>query len=324
MAAITKFLRNTPAARLRELFARLGIPVPDEQWQEKNLVTALIRVVEALPDRDRDRLLTAAERIVHMADEAGQTALYGLAADPDALDRLPNGYDRALWMFLEDAQRFQYAEDVRYTDERRRGRMWDGFAGAAGLSLSNAPEHLEALKRAARQHFRSNNVHIEVFQRHRPRFDNGDCLLTQVTIYLEERADEILEFHDGDLVRQPRRPVSEASLTYDAATGVIEVVARARENRQQLARLLAQHLLAADVLRDRVPLRRFDLSVLRRPFAFPTDPEDGIERVRVSRLRLMPIGSEGERVTLECLRGSTRSLPEMAQHRFAAHDPLLG
>src|SRR5512134_3439744 len=140
MAAITKFLRNTPAARLRELFARLAIAVPDEQWQEKSLVTDLIRVVEALPDGDRDRLLTVAERIMHMADEAGQTPLYGVAVDPEALDRLPNGYDRALWMFLEDAQRFQHAEDVRYTDERRRGRMWDGFAGVAGLCLSDASE----------------------------------------------------------------------------------------------------------------------------------------------------------------------------------------
>src|SRR5512134_200238 len=238
MAAITKFLRNTPAARLRELFARLGIAVPDEQWQEKNLVTALIRIVEALPDGERDRLLTVAERIVQMADEAGQTALYDVAADPDALDRLANGYDRALSMFLDDAQRFQYAEDVRYTDERRRGRMWDGFAGGAGLSLSDASEHLELLKQALRQHFRSNNVHIEVFQRHRPMLTEGTCLLTQVTIYLEERADDVLEFHNGDLVRWSRRPVSEASLTYDAATGVIEVVARARENREQLARLL--------------------------------------------------------------------------------------
>ena len=102
------------------------------------------------------------------------------------------------------------------------------------------------------------------------------------------------------------------------------MVARARESRQQLARLLAQHLLAADVPRDRIPLRRFDLSVLQRPFDFPTDPEDGIERVRVNRLRLTPIGSVGERVTLECLRGSTCALPEMAQHRFGTHDPLLG
>jgi hypothetical protein len=279
-------------------------------------------VVDALPDGDRDRLLTVSERIMHMADEAGQTALYGVTVDPDARSTGCKTA-RATWMFLEDAQRFQYAEDVKYTDERRRGRMWDGFAGIAGLPLSDAAGPLEALKRALREHFRSTNVHIDVFQRHRPTFDEGHCLLTQVTIYLEERADDILEFHNGDLVRHPRRPVSEASLTYEATTGTIEVVARARDNRQQLARLLAQHLLAADVPRVRITLRRFDLSVLLRPFDFPTDPEDAIERVRVNRLRLMPIGSEGERITLECLRGSTCSLPEMAQHRFGAHDPLL-
>src|SRR5512144_2794225 len=156
---------------------------------------------------------------MHMTDEAGQTALYGVAADPGTLDWLQNGYDRASWMFLEDAQRFQYAEDSKYTDERRRGRMWDGFAGSAGLSLSDAPEHMEALKQALREHFRSINVHIDIFQRHRPTFGAENCLVTQVTIYLEERADDVLEFHNGDLVRQPRRPVSEASLTYEAATG---------------------------------------------------------------------------------------------------------
>jgi hypothetical protein len=62
MASITTFFRNTPAARLHTLFARLGIALPEEQWQKENVVTALVGVVDTLPDGDRDRLLTVAER----------------------------------------------------------------------------------------------------------------------------------------------------------------------------------------------------------------------------------------------------------------------
>ena len=85
------------------------------------------------------------------------------------------------------------------------------------------------------------------------------------------------------------------------------------------------HVLLGTEFQDkRIPLRKYDLSVLLHPFSFPTDPEDGIESVRVNQLRLMPIDSAAERVTLECTRQSNVTIWDMARQRFHAANPLSG
>jgi len=68
-----------------------------------------------------------AERVSGLADDAGQTALYSVVDNRETLDVLANGHARALWMFLNEPIPFRQAEEVRYTDEKRRGRSWDGF-----------------------------------------------------------------------------------------------------------------------------------------------------------------------------------------------------
>jgi hypothetical protein len=183
---------------------------------------------------------------------------------------------------------------------------------------------LEAFKTAIRERFASRNVHVDIFDRHRPMFEGDDCALVQVSVYREGRPDDALEFVDGELDRRPRRPVYEAALTYEPAVGAIEVVCPDRESREDLVRCFARDLLATEFRQERLPLRQFHLGVLLRPFSFPTDPEDGIEAVRVNHLRLMPLDTVGERVVLECMRQSTRSIWTMAQERFGATDPLTG
>jgi hypothetical protein len=88
--------------------------------------------------------------------------------------------------------------------------------------------------------------------------------------------------------------------------------------------MLARDLLTTDFREQRIPLRRYDLSVLMRPFSFPTDPADGLESVRVNQLRLMPIDTTAERVTLECMRQSNATIWDMARERFQEANPLSG
>ena len=113
-------------------------------------------------------------------------------------------------------------------------------------------------------------------------------------------------------------------MTYEPATGVIEVVAHDRDSRLDLVRLFARNLLASEFNNERVPVRRFDLAVLAQPFSFPNDLADGIESVRVNLLRLMPIDGVGERVTLEAMSGLKQTIWEMAAQRFGENNPLFG
>lgn len=327
MANIAAFIRNTPALSLREYFEHVGAELaPPVNWDapSADVVRPILQAVDQLDDAARGRVLGDAERVSALADEPGQTAIYAVAQDRELLDGLANGHDRALWMFLNEREGFRRAEEVRFTDDRRRGRMWDGFVGDAGLAVRRDADAVGAFQAAIRERFQSNNVHVDVYDRHRPAFDGEDFQVVQATIYREGRPDDVIEFVDGKLDRRPRRPVSEAALTYEPGTGAIEVVAQDRESREDLVRLFAKELLASEFREERLPLRRYDLSVLLRPYDFPTDAADGIAAVRVNNLRLAPLDAPGDRVTLECMRQSSDTIWAMSAARFGEHDPLLG
>jgi hypothetical protein len=106
--------------------------------------------------------------------------------------------------------------------------------------------------------------------------------------------------------------------------GVIEVVANDRESREDLVRVFSRDLLSSEFLKEKLPLRAYALDMLMSPFGFETDPADGIEEVRVKHLRLMPMDTTGERVVIECLRGTANTIWKMAEDRFGEANPLLG
>jgi hypothetical protein len=327
MPSIARFIRNTPAGALRSYFEAVGLALPQPvDWNsaEAEVVTPLLHAVDAMSEVDRARVLLDADRITAMADEVGQTAIFGVVSDRAIIEARCNGHDRALWLFLNDRIAFQRAEEARYSDERRQGRMWDGFVIPPRLRIDDTPGSITALKAVVGKQFGSPNVEIDVFHRTRPTFDDGDSDLVQVTIYRDGAADDFLEFENGALVRRPRRPVYEAALTYEPATGVVEVVAPDRESRAEIARIFARELLSAEFKGEKIKLRRYQLSVLSRAFHFPTDPDDGIESVQVKLLRLMPIDSPGERYTLECLRKATQNVWDAAAARFGGSNPLDG
>ena len=326
MASVTSFIRNMPASSLQAYFHHTGIELPSPvDWDapEPEVVRLTLRAVDEMDDEARARIVNDAERVGALADDAGQTALYSVIDNRTVLDDLANGHARSLWMFLNEPVRFRHAEEVRYTDERRRGRSWDGVIGEPNLDLRRDEASLNAFKAALRERFASNNIHIDIFGRYRPTFDGEDCELVQIAIYREGLLDDFLAFDDGGaLVRRARRPVFEAAMTYEPATGVIEVVANDRESREEMVRFMARDLLGIEFQSEKVPFRNYDLDVLLHPFSFPTDPEDGIESVEVKQLRLMPIDNVAERVTLECLRKADRTIWSMSAERFGANDPL--
>ena len=329
MAAVATFLRHTPKTALQSYFQQEAFQLdPPVNWAapEPEIIKPLLRAVDQMSDLERDRLITVVDRVAAMADEVGEGAIYSVTEPKDRpwLDAMANAHERALQTYLQFPERFRRAEEARFSDERRGGRMWDGFLGPVNQTVRRDQAAIDAFKADIQAHFSSPHVHIDIFNRHRPTFGGTDRSLLQATVYREGRPDDFLEFIAGTLDRRPRRPVFEAAMSYEPATGVIEVVAQHIHSRADLVRLFARNLLATEFEQDRVPMRRFDLAVLAQPFAFPTDLTDNIDSVRVNMLRLKPIDSQGERVTLEVMRESQRTIWELAEQRFGDTNPLLG
>jgi hypothetical protein len=173
MLSIARFIRNTPADALRSYFESVGLSLPEAvNWNaaEAEVVKPLLRAVDALSEVERARLLLDADRISTMADEVGQTAILGVVSGRAIIEALRNGHERALWLFLNDRIAFRRAEEARYSDERRQGRMWDGFVVPPGLRIHETPGSIAALKAAVCKQFASQNVEIDLFRRTRPTF----------------------------------------------------------------------------------------------------------------------------------------------------------
>lgn len=315
MPTVPEFLRSTPPASLRAYFTAIKAALPpDVVWEgaANEVVPPLLRAVDGMDDAARLRVMNDADRVGAMANEAGEAALYAVAKDPACLDALENSHARALWMFLNDVAGFNHAEEVRYADDKRFGKTWDGFNCQPKLVVPRDGEPIAAFKKAIGERFESRHVEIEICDRSRPSQEGTDAELVQVAIYREGRAGDRRVFVNGRLDRLAFRPVIEAAITYEPASGVIEIVAQARETREEMVRLFADHVLRAPFEGQRIPIRQYDLSRLREPFDFPTDPEDNIESVRVTLMRLMPYDVQGQRFTVESMRTSDETVWQMA------------
>lgn len=164
-----------------------------------------------------------------------------------------------------------------------------------------------------------------MFERKRRDPQRKERNLVQITVYREDRPRQRRAFDsNGSMGTELHRPVLEFSVTYEAETGEVEVVAERAEARTEFARLCSEHLFRTELGSRAAPPRRFNLSSLLRRHLFPTDPDDGIDEVIVNLLRLKPIDTEAERVTLECLKGATDDIWKMATTRFGAGNPLSG
>jgi hypothetical protein len=328
MGAVVKLIRHAPRAGLEAFLAAQDCPLGEQLrgiGADVDHVAPLLKAVDELSDEEHARLTVNAERVTGLADEAGQTALLAVVRDRQLVEGLEGACARSLWAFLNEPASFRRAEEVRHTDRHREGRMWSGYAAPKGLAPATSEATLAAFKARAIELFGSLEGHCEIYRRTRPSFDAPDAELFQLTLYRDDLPDSFFVFEAGRLVRRHRRPVVEVSVTYEPATGVIEVVSPDRKKRDALARLFADTVLGRSVEGERIQLREFDLRHLLEPFDFAFDPADGIESVALVLLRVQRPDSGGRRTTLEVPRraaGSTwdHARKEMRHGDLAAAD----
>ena len=321
MGAIPKLVRNAPRERLQEFLDAQECPLRERLRSfgpEDDYAGPLLKAVDELSDEDHARLTVNAERIDQMTTEAGRTALLSVVDERLLVMELENDHDRSLWVFLNEPQSFRRAEETRYTDERRHGRMWSGYAGPTKINPDIGA--LPAFRTKALKLVGSLGAYCEIYRRTRPNFDKPDSELYQLTLYYDDLPDTYLEFEEERLVRRHRRPVVEASITYEPAAGVIEVVSTGGKFRDELARTFADTILAQAIGTERIALRRFALTRFLRRFDFPFDTADRIESVKVVSLRLQRVGAEASRIILECPRRAPGLIWDQAKEELKEGD----
>ena len=284
----------------------------------------MLKAADNLSDEDLVLLNSNAERINEMTDEVGQTALLSVISDEGFVEyeNLKNEYDRALYVFLRDQDVFRRAEEIRYTDHYRKGRMWGGFIGPKNIPVSRDLLDVESFKQKVIEYFRINGkIKIEIFDRKKPYGENQELNIVQIMVYREGLPESYIALEDDDLVSKSFKRVFEMGLTYEPTSGNIEVIANSKEIREEMARAFSRTLLQTEIEGETVPLKQYDISKLLHPFDFPTDPDDGIESVKVMMLKLKPYDNNNK-ITLEVTTKESRTIHDVSQDWFNSHDPL--
>ncbi|WP_412057305.1 hypothetical protein [Bartonella sp. DGB2] len=325
-AEIAQFIRKIPRDSLKTYFEKKPHRLADfVDWNDDKTdhVKPLLKAVDELTDTELAKLKIDAERVHEMTDDIGQQALLSAVSDQDMphYSSLESAHDRALFVFLQSPDAFSRAEDIRYADDYRKGRMWDGFLGPKDLPVLCDEQHISAFENVLADYFRmGGQIKVEIFNR--TRLDLEDCDLVQIMIYREGLPASYLAFENRELTTKQRRPVNEMVLTYEARSGTIEVIAERRECREELVKLFSRTLLQQPMEESqRVPLRKYDITKLLQPYDFPTDPEDGIEAVKVMMLELRPYDN-GNKVRLTLTAKESKTIHEISDEWFDAYDPL--
>jgi len=324
---VTKFFRNTPVKSIEEYFLLYPSKVSEAvNWNKplNNIATPLIKAVDNLSDTELAVLRDNAERINEMTDEIGQSALMSVVKDEhlNHYHQLENEYARSTYIFVNDNDGFKRAEEIRYSDHYRKGSLWDGFEGPKGLTVSNKNSDIEEFKAKIADYFRvGGKVKVEIFEREKPYMDELELNITHIMVYREDLPKSYTALEDDDLVPKIIRPVIEIAITYEPESGQIEVIAKSKECREEIAKVFSSSLLNTKIGGEKVPLKQYEISKLLKQCDFPTDPEDGIDSVKVAMLKLKPYDSNNK-VTLEVTAKEDKTIYEKSQEWFNINDPL--
>ncbi|MBF0589168.1 MAG: hypothetical protein HQL53_08575 [Magnetococcales bacterium] len=323
--AIIKMIRQVPESLLKRYFRSAHLDesiLVDAPCGVRARMKEITERIERLDDDSVAKLTSVAERIMEMTDDIGEEAMHGMTRNRESFEAQENACARALWLLLEEPDAFKRAEEIRYADNYRLGRMWDGFLGPKNIQISKNDDHHQEFRDWIKTWFRTGQVKLELYERIRPNLESDDSRLIQVVVYREGLPKSFLEFDEGELAQRHRRPVYEFALTYEPETGIIEVIAPDRLGREETARAFAKTMLRHKIDNERVPLRYYDLSRLMEPYAFPTDPQDGIQSVTVMMMVLQPFEQKAEKLTYEVTRSATQNIYECLWARFQDKSPL--
>jgi hypothetical protein len=319
------FFRSAPTVSVQSYLLARGIEPPGIPWRAHPRVWSpkLQEFLDSLPDDQQESLIDEIQRIIRSADAEGQAAMRAALDAPSRaiLDGQENGFARAIWLMLEQPAMFERAEQIRDADSLRNGRMWRAYATDAWCSVNTSATAVESFKAAVREELGTRNVEIDICSRTQAKLTR-EVALTQVSVFFEGQSESRKAFVKDKLDRVTDCPVVDAALTYEAATGRIEVVNRQSDAREALVRLLALHLLGSPIPGKPVQVRQYTIDKLTRRQEFQHDPEDAIEGVRVNRLRLIANDGSAEQVTIQCPRSAGRDIWQMAESRFGDRDPL--
>lgn len=325
------FLRNLPVNTdlMREFLAEHVFDAKDAvDWSadEPTVAAALADAIEAYPDTAvRDDLIAAIEQVAQLADGAGSRQMMSVCGtDPKiaaAFQHLESPEERALWLYVNSAAKFNEAIVARLFDEglaRDSSQRWT-LPACPGLQLDEASQHAisSAVSVFYLKRFGYGRHHKPYVV---PRHIEGGILLV---IDLSDHACNRARWEHGDLRRGPLILARTLVLNYHLATGRTETVAPGGAEAQNvLVDAFTEHGLKKKGSAKRIARQTYRLDTLLDGVDIFDRESIGIEQPRLKSIAVLEMES-GLRSTFEVMgRGNRASVEKLLEAAYPADKPL--
>jgi hypothetical protein len=289
---------------VQECIAGLA-PDADINWNEldENNVEVVYDALLELPDREHAAIERQFEDAEALANDPGiQTLIdegrfHGLDLTTE-LAEFPSHRDKAMWVALHHPHVFEVASIINGAHTLPQ-RYWRRRNGMPRVNPNKSAESIAEFQTALAAYYRSTQG-----RGHRCTVDH--YLRTERYHYFFAYPDDYANTYVGHdeqarLVRRPQTPAFEVVFIFDPQEGVIDIFAQGgKPVHESLQTIFCRTILGQELPPDTLHSHPYELNGLKsRDFGFPTDPEDGIEEVRVRKLRLSILGGSKRRITLE-------------------------
>ena len=317
---IQKFLRAVEPSAINGFLERYG-KGQSVDWQQSMVATANA-VLDAL---DHDTwAISALENCDLIANNGGRDLLRSAGhRRPELMPGVDNldvtNETCAVWLATQDREIFDHLVSAAHALKGLGTRSWDAFRITRRQPLTAAisdavrrDEFKAAAEHVLKQHDRLVPAHrafsIGHFEYALPsRSSHSRRPWTQVNIY----AQTALQAHEI-LVNNKLRRISlpglyRASIIFDPTRPTIELVAKGgRPGRDDLVGAFCRTFFPPDVSFERLARRQINFELFASKPSFDLKPNDPVSDCVVDEIRLVPPGSEGGLITLECKRQARR------------------
>jgi len=297
------FIRQVPNALLKAFFDRRG-ELGDIQWDELGEMDAdpIFEAWQALPEVGRNDVerwfrtigdLATAEGLQTLIEE-GQFHGVDLTVP---LGQLKGLHEKAFWVYLNQERVFTSAGRLNRADQLNGRYLKRRLLPVKKPDISHPTRKLlaDAISNFYReQQGRGEHCNVEVYLRREK--------IHYFFAYPADYADTVIIYTDaGSLKRQLQKAAFEVIFAYNEGSGALDLFVRGdKKVRHEMEGIFCRLILKEELPAEEPDANPFELNGLRsRDFDFPTDPEDGIQEVRVKALRLSLVGPGFGRITFE-------------------------
>lgn len=267
-------------------------------WSQsiENVRESIVAAMASVVGQSRKKFEDRAERIYLMSKEVGHEAVRSLGKGLviPGKEVLPDGLARMLWLYLEKNVAFMDAEEARYAIEHRLSpKIYSGFSGPKNLEISVTDDSKKqfAAKMAALMGVEAKDIAVSDFTRSEYSVSDDEednveeVVLYQFSAAVNTDADSFDTVRDGVVETEYYVPCEKIRMTYEPASGAIEVYAPNLGMRRDVARAFADTIMNHEIKGETIPLKDYDLESFKKSRTFPAHGES-IGTVRVTQIKV--------------------------------------